>query len=251
MSFRFLSLFLCLALAWPLYAGAITVEITATVPGCGDGIIGPGEECDGGNLGGMSCSGLGYSGGVLSCTSACTLNTSQCSASSPGGGGSRRRQSGPVRIPDTNVVFTGTAYPRNTVTLLKDGQVVATSSADASGNFQMTISGLSGGVYNFSVYSEDPRGIRSALLTFPIKVTAGVTTKVGDIFVAPPILPTPSRKGDLNKDGRVNLVDFSIAAYWYKRALNPAFRPIETEYLNNDGRLDLVDFSIMAFYWTG
>lgn len=55
-----------------------------------------------------------------------------------------------------------------------------------------------------------------------------------------------SLKGDLNGDMRVNLVDFSVAAYWYKRSSPPAAVD-----LNSDGRVDLVDFSIMAFYWTG
>ncbi|MFC1482350.1 hypothetical protein ACFL51_00940 [Myxococcota bacterium] len=38
-------------------------------PGCGDGIVDPGEECDG-DVGGLSCQALGYSGGLLEC-SAC------------------------------------------------------------------------------------------------------------------------------------------------------------------------------------
>jgi len=54
------------------------------------------------------------------------------------------------------------------------------------------------------------------------------------------------RKGDLNGDGRVNLIDFSITAFWYKRPLPP-----ETVDLNGDGKVDLIDFSIMAFHWTG
>lgn len=58
-------------------------------------------------------------------------------------------------------------------------------------------------------------------------------------------------KGDLNKDGKVNLVDFSIAAYWYKRPLSESFKIIEAERLNGDAKVDLVDFSIMAYYWTG
>ena len=53
-------------------------------------------------------------------------------------------------------------------------------------------------------------------------------------------------KADLNGDKRVNLVDFSIAAYWYKRP-NP---PTSSD-LNGDGKVDLIDFSIMAFNWTG
>nr|MDQ3015064.1 dockerin type I repeat-containing protein [bacterium] len=58
-------------------------------------------------------------------------------------------------------------------------------------------------------------------------------------------------KGDLNNDCRVNLVDFSIAAYWYKRPLAGEIIPKEVERLNGDGKIDLVDFSIMAYYWTG
>lgn len=53
-------------------------------------------------------------------------------------------------------------------------------------------------------------------------------------------------QGDMNKDGRVNLVDFSILAYWYKRP-----NPVSTVDLNGDGKVDLVDFSILAFHWTG
>jgi hypothetical protein len=60
-------------------------------------------------------------------------------------------------------------------------------------------------------------------------------------------LPTKTvTKGDLNNDKKVNLIDFSIAAYWYKRPSPPT-----TSDFNSDGKVDLVDFSIMAFYWTG
>jgi len=58
-------------------------------------------------------------------------------------------------------------------------------------------------------------------------------------------------KGDLNDDGRVNLIDFSIAAFWYKRPISAEFAIKEAERLNGDGKIDLVDFSIMAFFWTG
>jgi hypothetical protein len=53
-------------------------------------------------------------------------------------------------------------------------------------------------------------------------------------------------KGDLNGDKKINLVDFSILAYWYNR---PA--PLASADLNADGKVNLVDFSIMAYYWTG
>lgn len=58
-------------------------------------------------------------------------------------------------------------------------------------------------------------------------------------------------KADLNCDNRVNLVDFSIAAFWYKRPISAEFAIREADRLSGDGKVDLVDFSIMAFYWTG
>jgi cysteine-rich repeat protein len=47
---------------------------------CGDGSLDNGEQCDGSNLGGASCASLGYSGGTLSCTTACAFNTSGCTS---------------------------------------------------------------------------------------------------------------------------------------------------------------------------
>ena len=237
------------------------------------------------------------------------------------------------------MVFSGRAYPKSTVTLLKDAQIAATTIAGSDANFQINTSGLSAGNYIFSVYSEDNKGIRSSLLTFPVGVTFGVTTNVSGIFIAPTIAVDKSEvkrgdniaifgqsvpnseitisvnsdeeffgkikadnngaysygfgtseletgqhftksktvlngeispyskavdfavgtknvlvqmsgktatKADLNTDKKVNLIDFSIAAYWYKRPSPPASAD-----LNADGKVDLIDFSIMAFYWTG
>lgn len=72
-----------------------------------------------------------------------------------------------------------------------------------------------------------------------------VAFSVGNQNVAAP-LPKNALRGDLNGDGRVNIIDFSILAYWYGRS-NP---PARVD-LNGDGKVDLVDFSILAFYWTG
>ena len=49
---------------------------------------------------------------------------------------------------------------------------------------------------------------------------------------------------DLNCDGKVNLVDFSILMYYWNTNSPQAD-------INGDGIVDLSDFSIMMFYWTG
>ena len=278
-------------------------------PSCGDGSCNGNETC-----------------------SSCPADCGSCPSGGGGGGG------GPIIQPVTSVTFAGHAYPKSTVTLLKDAQIAATTIADSNANFQINLTGLSAGNYIFSVYSEDNQGRRSSLLTFPVGVTKGATTNISGIFIAPTIdldksevrrgdnvaifgqsVPSgeitisvssdeeffskvdsdedgiylynfdtsvlemgqhytkskaakdgsissfskaiafkvgaknifsqPAKapeKGDMNSDKRVNLVDFSIAAYWYKRPSPPA-----NVDLNNDGKVDLIDFSIMAYYWTG
>lgn len=254
---------------------------------------------------------------------------------SPGGGGG----GGYSPPPATNVVFSGRAYPKSQVTLLKDAQLAGSATAGTDASFQFGLSGLSAGNYIFSLYSEDKDGVRSSLISFPVSITSGATTTVSGIFIAPTIAvdkrevkrgediaifgqsppqadivisvnsdqeyfaktvadnngvylyqfdtslleyglhntkskaslanilvssysrvvsfkvgtatieaepPSKAVKADANGDGRVNLVDFSVAAYWYKRP-----SPSPAADLNSDGKVDLVDFSIMAFYWTG
>ncbi len=53
---------------------------------------------------------------------------------------------------------------------------------------------------------------------------------------------------DLNGDNRINIVDFSIMAFWYKRPLTDTGARSD---LNHDNKVDLRDFSILAYYWTG
>lgn len=261
----------------------------------------------------------------------CTYYTPPPSGGGGGGGGFYSQ---------TTVIFSGKAYPKSIVTLLKDAQIVASTVAGTDASFQITLNNLTAGNYIFSMYSEDKNGLRSSLLTFPVSVTAGQTTNVSGIFLSPtisvdksevkrgdditifgqsvpqsdivisvhsdeeyfsktisdkdgiylynfdtsfldlgshvtkskasignqlvsgysntvnfkvgtqniaaaPVKKCPA-KGDLNNDCRVNLVDFSIASYWYKGVLSTAFKAIEISKLNGDGKVNLVDFSIMA-----
>lgn len=70
----------------------------------------------------------------------------------------------------------------------------------------------------------------------------GVSFLVGDENIS----KDSCGRGDVNCDGRVNLIDFSIMAYWYQKSAPP----VKVD-LNADSMVNLVDFSIMAFYWTG
>jgi len=48
------------------------------VDSCGDGILDPGEECDGPDLGGLDCTAAGFYTGTLGCRSGCTFDTTSC-----------------------------------------------------------------------------------------------------------------------------------------------------------------------------
>ncbi|MGC9610985.1 MAG: fibronectin type III domain-containing protein [Minisyncoccia bacterium] len=286
----------------------------------------------------------GYSNEASAVTASQNVVTPPPTQTSGGGGGGG---GGGDLIPaqTTTATFLGRAYPSSEVTVLKDGQIKASTIAGPDSNFSVSISGLSGGNYIFSIYSEDKNGNRSSLTTFPISVTAGAATRISGIFIAPTIGTDKSsvKQGDniaifgqsvpngkitvsvgsddqifkqvsadksgaylLNLDtsplemgshiakskaaieneispfssaigfvvgnatvlnenkknesavekaakaidpsgsGKVNIVSFSIMAFWYAKP-NP---PKKLD-LNNDGKINLIDLSVLAHYWSG
>ena len=59
---------------------------STSTPYCGNNVIDDGEDCDGDNLGGQTCVGLGFDSGVLACTDTCEFDTSGCVAPLCGNG---------------------------------------------------------------------------------------------------------------------------------------------------------------------
>ncbi len=174
---------------YPLFVSALTVDVTATVPGCGDGVILNGEQCDGALLGGATCVSRGFTGGNLSCTAACTFNTTACTNNPVGGGGGGGGGGGAPNSPVSNtyVILTGRAYPLSRVVVLQDGKQVISTIAGPDSRFDISLNGLTTGNYTFSLYAEDAKKIRSDLFSFSVYITSGATTKIGGIFLAPTI----------------------------------------------------------------
>jgi Fibronectin type III domain len=257
-----------------------------------------------------------------------------------GGGGGGSGYSPPVAPSTPAAIFKGIAYPGSNVTLLENAQLVAVTQAGPDANFEIDLSGIAPGTYNFGVWAEDPLGNRSITQTFTLTLTNGATTIISGIFfpptisadktqvkrgdvldvlgysapqanisvifnstdelventtssdngawlyklntdeldygshtvhawaatsdgnvtndsslvsftvgdqdVAAPSVSSCAQKGDLNGDCKVNLVDFSILAYWYGRPSPPA-----VALLDGTSLVDFTDFSILAYYWTG
>ena len=126
---------------------ASTQEASTRSSVCGDGVKESGEQCDGSDLAGASCTSQGYTGGTLSCSASCTFNTSACTSGGGGGGGG----GGVTITPETGITISGYAYPGLEVTLLKDAQVALVTTAGMDGRFNASLIGLSAGSYIFSV----------------------------------------------------------------------------------------------------
>lgn len=236
-------------------------------------------------------------------------------------------------IPQTKVILQGKAYPSAKITILKDGQVATTVTADSQANFKTELTKITAGTYTFGLWAEDAEGRRSITVNFTIDVAERTTTTISGIFLVPTISleKTVLQKGevlhvsgrtvpeskvhifldseivekikakddgfwsydldtsglsensydiqiqaispdglvsnisqtlvfsigeeitkaiqiqrvDINKDGKVNLVDFSILLFNWGVPKNLAAD------LNEDGEVNLIDFSIMMYYWTG
>ena len=85
------------------------------------------------------------------------------------------------------VTFSGRAYPLSKVTILQDSVPVVVTVAGQDANFSASVSNLSAGNYNFSIYGEDSGGHRSQSISFPLVVSANVTIDISGVFIAPTI----------------------------------------------------------------
>ncbi len=109
--------------------------------------------------------------------------------------------------------------------------LVATSSATGAWRIEVPASKLAGGTYALKARAVAGDSRQSG---FSSIVYLGVG--------GPPLKPV-SGATDLNGDGRVNLIDFSIMLTgWQKDGPGD---------INGDGTVNLADFSILLFAWTG
>jgi len=141
------------------------------------------------------------------------------------------------------LTITGQTVPNSTITLQllsPLGTVLLSQVVTADGN------GLYTAVFNtttlitpgvYSVTAQSALGPLTSTVSLPALFT------IGNI----PLYML----GDFNENQRVNLVDFSIALYWYKYPLSDAFKILELRHGNGDGQINLVDISIIAYWWTG
>ena len=144
--------------------------------------------------------------------------------------------------PGNDVTIRGFTVPGGTVTLehQREGSAASrqtfTITAGPNGAWQQ--------VLDTSGFTSGPHQVRARVQTessgqsnFSSYVRYGVGAALADTVNA-----------DLNRDGRVNLVDFSILLFWWGTDGGNSDPPAD---INRDGVVNLVDFSILLFNWTG
>lgn len=144
-------------------------------------------------------------------------------------------------IKGDNIVIFGQSKPEGDITISVHSpqEFFLTTKADKYGSYLYTLD--------------------TTILDFGDHITKSKVTKDGEIsnfgnvvgfnvgnINVPSNFDECAIKGELNRDCKVNLLDFSILAFWYLRS-NP---PSKND-LNGDGKIDLIDFSILAYNWTG
>ena len=146
--------------------------------------------------------------------------------------------------PGTTLTVSGYSLPNANVTLEneKDGSGASrqqlTATTDSNGAFSIAIntSSFSNGTFKIRAKAEQVQGL--------IKTNYSAYTLYGVGQAA--VKPTSA---DLNRDGKVNLVDFSILLYWWGTPNGGTSDPSAD--INGDTKVNLVDFSILLFNWTG
>jgi len=102
------------------------------------------------------------------------------------------------------------------------------------------------------LYFTDPVADTPASTPTPTPTIIGGGGPIPGFRFVPLVVPRTdcTGAGDLNSDCGVNLIDISIAAFWWQKDLSEVFARREVERLSGDGLVDLIDFSIIAFNWT-
>jgi hypothetical protein len=143
--------------------------------------------------------------------------------------------------PGETLIVSGYGLPNATVTIESGRrgsgvQKTSTALTDQTGAYRITL--------DTSTYARDTYQVRAKA-----EQVGGANTNwsqheffgVGQALAA-------GMAADLNRDGSVNLTDFSILLFWWQTDGGASDPPAD---INGDGNVSLTDFSILLFNWTG
>lgn len=142
--------------------------------------------------------------------------------------------------PGSTIELSGQAAPSEKVEIhFNNSEIVESTTAGTDGKYLIN--------YNTSPLrnAEYTLKARSVSGTPPLLIQSGFSTSM-QLFVGVDGKITSS--SDLNRDGKVNLIDFSILIFWWQSTGGDSDPKAD---INGNGKVSLEDFSILLFNWTG
>jgi cysteine-rich repeat protein len=157
-----------------------------------------------------------------------------------------------IIVPPTISVANQNVDPGEVITV--SGQAVAGATVelhiDASLRIE-TVRANSAGDWSFSLntatlsIAEHTLRAKSIVGTPPLALESGFSTSL-QLFVG--VDGQSTQPSDLNRDGLVNLIDFSILIFWWQTTGGDSNPPAD---INQNRNVGLEDFSILLFNWNG
>lgn len=143
--------------------------------------------------------------------------------------------------PGQALTISGFAIPNSEVTI-ENGRLNGAASqvltAQAAANGRWSVSPNTSG-YTVGTYQVRARAVQTG---------GDFTNFSGYTFYGVGQAADVPINADLNRDGKVNLIDFSILLFWWNGRGGDSDPPAD---INRDGNVSLIDFSILLFNWTG
>lgn len=150
------------------------------------------------------------------------------------------RVSNPNINPGDVITLEGKTIPNVAVEVsVDDGDLVLETTSNSSGDWSVQ--------FDTSQVSVDTHTAKARFIegSSTLKTESIYGTSIS-LFIG--VEGQPTSNADLNRDGRVNLVDFSILVFWWGTGGGNSNPPAD---INQNGRVSLEDFSILLFNWTG
>lgn len=157
-----------------------------------------------------------------------------------------------ILIPPTLLISDQTVDPGAVITL--SGQAIPNATVELHFGNNVRVERVQAGTdgvwsldFNTSVLSPGEYAVRARSVTGATSLrTESSFSSSLQLFLG--VDGRPSTPSDLNRDGSVNLIDFSILIFWWQTNGGDSNPPAD---INGNGNVGLEDFSILLFNWTG
>lgn len=146
----------------------------------------------------------------------------------------------PTVIPGTPIAITGQGIPVAKIEIhFNKSEIVESTTSGTDGKFTLS---LDSSKLRNAEYSIKARSITG---TAPLLTPSSFSSSV-QLFVG--VDGVPTTPSDLNRDAKIDLIDFSILIFWWQTAGGDSNPPAD---ISGNGKVSLEDFSILLFNWTG